>query len=293
VDAGTRARQMVRSARCLLELELEIGEARTLLREAFTFSGSNIEDYYELQLGLGLLARWDGDYPAAMQHMERALALTRAEGQRWREYRCLLGLALTSFALRDWQSVTSLAGIMVETVGKLGDQSCPFASALSLLAELAPAENCWFGRLDAALDELARADDKGDLAFALNAAAYHCLLVGDPRSAWPYARRALHAGTVVRRRSERAFARAVLAHLTIQTNPAHATATFSRLRRLASDPDRPECPRRSCHRGTGSAREFSASSNAGSNGSRFQSSPIAGRAASWRVSSLSVASRPP
>jgi hypothetical protein len=234
----SRAGQLARSARCLLELQFDIAQARVLIREANVFAGDAADALYELQLAMGLLAGWDGALGPAIVHLERALVLIQAEGLRWQEYRCLTGLAVANLQGGHRARVMSLSANIAEVAAKLGDAMCPFAMALPAIAELdAGAIGAW-SRLEQALTLLREADYKSDLAYALNAAAFHALRDGRIGEADAFAREALGAALAVRRRGEVVFARALLARIGTASRPGHAAVRIQRLLWLARDPDR-------------------------------------------------------
>ena len=232
------ARQLARTGRCLLEVEQSTGQARALLQEAQAIAGDQAVSVTDLQLGMGLLARWDGRLDAAVTHIERARTLAQADGLRWRAYRTLEALAMVERQRRQWATAIALGAELAAAAAKLGDPSCPFAHAITALAELDGGVMDGWGRLEAVLRELRQADHKGELAYALNAAAAHHLQDGRADVARDWTWQALVTAKAVHRWDEVAVARAQLARLELGRNPVRAVATIQRLTWLASDPDR-------------------------------------------------------
>jgi tetratricopeptide (TPR) repeat protein len=209
-DLTVHARQLANTARCLLELETEVEHAGALLDEAQELAGSLGLDLCEIDWGLGLLARRSGRLAEAGAHIRRALALARREADRWREYKCLTWLAVISLEQGRLTEVEGLCAELSAVAARLGEDA-PFAEALGALAALRAGAPGGEDRLDAAITRLSVVDDKGYLAYALNAAASHYLDTGRVEAARATAAEALSAASAVRREGEAAAARATLA----------------------------------------------------------------------------------
>ena len=104
-DDATRAHQLANTARCLLELETEIGRSRDLIREAAPLSTRFGLELCELHWARGLLHRWDGEAEMASASIARALALARKDEDRWREYKCLTWLAMLAQELSRYDEM--------------------------------------------------------------------------------------------------------------------------------------------------------------------------------------------
>ena len=94
-DDATRAHQLANTARCLLELETEIGRSRDLIREADAIASSARLGAVRAALGARAAASMgrrgrDGD----RIHRAARSALARKDEDRWREYKCLTWLAM-------------------------------------------------------------------------------------------------------------------------------------------------------------------------------------------------------
>jgi DNA-binding SARP family transcriptional activator/tetratricopeptide (TPR) repeat protein len=237
-DLRSHARQLANTARCLLELETEVEQAGALLDEAQALAGSLGLEVCELDWGLGLLARRNGRLAEAAPLMRRALVLARREADRWREYKCLTWLAVVSLEQGLLAEVESLCVELSEVAARMGEDA-PFAEALGALAALRAGAPGAEHRHDAAIARLRAVDDKGYLAYALNAAARHHLDAGRVAAAQQAAAEALSAASAVGRGGEAAAARATLARAaaagsaipTVAPTPAGQAAARSRPRR--------------------------------------------------------------
>jgi DNA-binding SARP family transcriptional activator len=233
-EAGreTLAQQLANSARCLIELEVEIPRARRLLAEAETLLGAGGQSVCELQWGLGLLARWDGELGEAAKRIDCALALACATLDRWRQYKCLTWLAVVELEQERLGEARGRCRELREVAKQLGESDAPLADMFEALADLSEARTGGLECLDAALSELRAVDDKSHLAYALNTAAALCLS-GSAQAAQAYAQEALNAGRVMERHIEIAISEAVLAAL-----GAGRPADLDCLRNQVADRDR-------------------------------------------------------
>jgi DNA-binding SARP family transcriptional activator len=211
-DHATRAQQLANTARCLIELELEIPRARGLLAEAETLLGPGSQAICELQWGLGLLARWDGELGEAAKRIDRALGLARAARDRWREYKCVTWLALVELEQGRLREARDRCRELRAVAKQLGESDAPLADMIGALADLSQARTGGLECLDAALSRLRAVDDKSHLAYALNTAAAFCM-VGSAQAAKAYAQEALDAARVMERHVEIAISEAIRAAL--------------------------------------------------------------------------------
>ncbi len=136
-DPETEARQLANSARCLLHLERDVGQARSLLSEAEgALEELGLSDV-ELHWGRGLLARWDGDFDDAIAELERAMKLAQAGGDRWREAsvkRTLIKVCLEADELERVEELANARLAFEEEEGEV--QRSPFIDALIALADV-------------------------------------------------------------------------------------------------------------------------------------------------------------
>ncbi len=192
-DPLVAARQLSNTARCLLSLETQVGEARALIGEARQL----VEDLdiveVELEWGRGLLARWDGDPATAAALLERSAALAARAGDAWSEAQLLTSLAVVSLEAGDDAACQRWAAALAAHAERLGEgPTGPLARALGGLAA---------GRADVveeALSVLSTLDSPGQVALVHNLAAARSLAEGAPARAEAHARAALAATSAVR-----------------------------------------------------------------------------------------------
>ncbi len=170
-DETTRAHQLANTARCLLELETEIGRSRDLIREAGGIVDSLGLELCELHWARGLLHRWDGEAEMATASIARALALARKDEDRWREYKCLTWLAMLAQELGRYGEMQARCADLRTVAARLGEDETPFVATLQGLALLAADKGSASDVLADALRRLRTVDDKSYLAYALNSAA--------------------------------------------------------------------------------------------------------------------------
>jgi DNA-binding SARP family transcriptional activator/tetratricopeptide (TPR) repeat protein len=206
-DETTRANQLANTARCLLELETEIGRSRELIREGTAIVDPLGLELCELHWAQGLLHRWEGDAEKAVESLARALELARKNEDRWREYKCLTWLAMLEQELGRYDEMQARCAELGEVATRLNEDETPFVS----LALLATEEDPTADKLEDALRRLRAVDDKSYLAYALNSAAWLHLQAGRVDQARLYAAEALTAASAIRRENEVVIARAMLA----------------------------------------------------------------------------------
>jgi DNA-binding SARP family transcriptional activator/tetratricopeptide (TPR) repeat protein len=211
-DAFAAARQLANSGRCLAHIELDMSVARRLIEEASSLSRTVALEFAEVRWGIGLLRRWDGDPEGALAEIDQAVALARAEGDRWRTCACLTWAAvievergLPAAALARCRALAPVARRME------GGIEVEVWAALEALAR------CGLGQapeevgLDRALSRLRALDAGAPLAWALDAASATALVSGRHAQAEAWAAEALAVAERVGRGSEAAVARARLA----------------------------------------------------------------------------------
>ena len=210
-DDMTRARQLANTARCLLELETEIGRSRALIAEASVIAGPIGLELCELYWARGLLERWDGNEDHAVSSLARALDLARRDKDRWREYKCLTWLAMLERERGRYTDMHARCAELETVAARLGDDETPLVKTLQALAGLATEEASADDALASALTRLRAVDDKSYLAYALNGAAHLYRQAGRTGQARLCASEALTVASVMRRHNEIAIARALLA----------------------------------------------------------------------------------
>jgi DNA-binding SARP family transcriptional activator len=214
-DAG-RCLQLANTGRCLMEVESDLPRARELIHSATALAQAQSLQVIELEWARGLVARWDGDWEAAQRLVRAAVAIARARQDRWREFECLNWLATIQLERGRWDEVTTLGTEILEVAARSGGGlTAPFAEALLALATMAaevPAPSEAARRaMDSSIAHLRSIDDKAHLAYALNQLAALELSSGRREAATAAATDALAAAQAVRRTTEIATARALLA----------------------------------------------------------------------------------
>jgi predicted ATPase len=210
-DETTRAHQLANTARCLLELETEIGRSRDLIRESSAIVDALGLELCELHWARGLLQRWDGEAETAKASIARALALARKDEDRWREYKCLTWLAILEQELGRYDDMHARCVELRTVAARLGEDETPFVETLQALALLAAEEASATDVLADALRRLRTVDDKSYLAYALNNAAHLHLQAGRFDQVRACAAEALAAASAMRRKNEVTIAHAMLA----------------------------------------------------------------------------------
>jgi DNA-binding SARP family transcriptional activator len=210
-DEKTRAHQLANTARCLLELEVDIGHARELIREGGALAGPRGLELCELHWAWGLLHRWDGENEKAVASIGCALDLAREDEDHWREYKCLTWLAVLDHELGRCSDMQARCVELKAVAARLGEDETPFVETLQALAQLAEKGPAATDALAEALHRLRTVDDKSYLAYALNSAARLHLLAGRMDQMQICAREALAAASAMRRANEITIARALLA----------------------------------------------------------------------------------
>ena len=209
-DVITRCQQLANTARCLVEIEADIERGRVLLADAAALAAELQLPVMELEWGRGLIARADGDLPAARAALGRAVALGRAAANHWREYECMLALTTVEYELGCLDDVLRHVDEVADAARRMGESQVPFADALAALARLRRGDSDAGAAVEAALAALRERDDKAHLAYALNEAATLALVAGDTAAAARHAAEALAAATAVRRPTQVARAQATL-----------------------------------------------------------------------------------
>ena len=211
-DEATRAHQLANTARCLLELESQPGQARRLIAEADAITAALGLDLCELHWARGLLQRWDGDMVEALSSIDSALALARRTEDRWREYKCLSWLAVLEQELGRYAQMQDRCDQLRSVASRLGEEGSPLTDTLHALALMATTGESNAEALAKALAGLRAIDDKSYLAYALNRAARLHWQAGRAEQSRSCAAEALSVASIMRRRNEIAIARAMLTH---------------------------------------------------------------------------------
>lgn len=214
-DSQTHCLQLANTARCLLEVEGDVAQARVLLNAAALQAEAMNLQVIELTWARGLLARWDGDLDAAQHLVRNAVDLSRLREDHWREFECLVWLAKIELERGRLDAVDVLCNDVSAVAARMRDVAVPVVAALrALTAALRRPAGASAADLDAlqrSIAELRSVDDKAHLAYVLNHAAALALDTGRVDDAHAAAGAALVAAKAVGRRTEVAVAQALLA----------------------------------------------------------------------------------
>jgi DNA-binding SARP family transcriptional activator/tetratricopeptide (TPR) repeat protein len=211
-DIATAAAQLANTARCLIELELDIGRSRKLLAEANAMLYWPKSKAVEVFWSEALLRRWDGALDSALPLMEEALQLARAQEDRWRECKCLAWLAVINFERGDPEASLACCEELQPLSGRMGESGeLPFVHALAALAHLKLRHPDAASGLVSAVEQLRAFDSKAHLAYVLNGAAEIAFEAGNFGEVCGIAQDALLAAEATRRVCEAVTSRALLA----------------------------------------------------------------------------------
>ncbi len=166
-----RAHQLANTARCLLDVECNVEEARQFLREAAGLAAAFNQHFVELDWGHGLIARWDGDLAASRACLRRALALGRLREDRWREMECLACLAKIAIESGRPADVGAICDDIDAAAARIGGGPSPVSRTLRALALLLAKDETAGQQFRLELGLLRSFDDKTHLSYVLNEAA--------------------------------------------------------------------------------------------------------------------------
>ncbi len=213
-DTATAAGQLANTARCLIELELDIGRSRLLVAEAGAQLDQSNRKAIELFWSRALLDRWDGALDTAAPLMLEALRLAREQQDRWRECKCLIWLAAIHFERGDPTASLECCEELQPLAARMGESGeTPFVQALGALSRHALHRPDAAHGLRVAVEQLRAFDSKAHLAYVLNATAEIAFEEGDCAAASAAAREALAAAEATRRVCEAVTSRALLARI--------------------------------------------------------------------------------
>jgi hypothetical protein len=226
-DTATAAGQLANTARCLIELELDIGRSRLLVAEAAAQLDQSNRKAIELFWSQALLDRWDGALDTAAPLMLEALQLAREQQDRWRECKCLVWLAAIHFERGDPAASLECCEELQPLAARMGESGeTPFVQALGALSRRALRLPDAAHGLTVAVEQLRTFDSKAHLAYVLNATAEIAFEEGDSAEACAAAREALAAAEATRRVCEAVTSRALLARIFADRGDASAARNW-------------------------------------------------------------------
>ena len=170
-DDTTRCLHLANTGRCLLDVEADIERARDFLGEAAALARKLNLHVVEIEWGLGLIARWDGDFEQAHARMDRAVVLARMRENRWREFECMLWLAKLDLEWERHDEAIERCGVLLGLAERIGGALAPIGKALRLLAVLHRERRLDEQAIEDCAAGLREFDDKANLAYFLNGCA--------------------------------------------------------------------------------------------------------------------------
>ncbi len=192
---------LAEAAKCLALLERDLSQADAMVMEARALAQRHACDYAAVPLTLGILRYYEERYEEALDCLEEARGLAKAEGDRFSEYMINEYLAMVEIERGDCRAAERHARAMAAIGERLREGSeRPFADALLALCRFA--QGSGEAGLEEALAALRLADAKQRLAYVLNRAAMCYLKEGRPAVARECAREALEQAQVMERPSE-------------------------------------------------------------------------------------------
>jgi DNA-binding SARP family transcriptional activator/tetratricopeptide (TPR) repeat protein len=222
-DEITHLQQVANTARCLMDVEADIGRARELMREAELLAARTPTPTIELEWVRALFCRWDGNLETALERIVAALDLARIRQDRWREFQCLTWRAGMELELRRFDDVVRSSEELERVARPMGDTNVPIARALGALARLAMGDDRpTVAEFEDAVQELRSIDDKAHLAYVLNRRALTLLDAGEFPAAGACSADALAVATAIGRSAEIAIASATLSRVAMARGDADA-----------------------------------------------------------------------
>jgi DNA-binding SARP family transcriptional activator len=220
-DPETRVRMLARAGRCLVQTEQDVPKAKTMLEEAVVLCAPMKLVLPDIQMGLGLIKHWEGDYEAAESLLDQGYTSATAQLNHWIAFESLSRLVIVLLERGLPEVAEARCSDLEVLAAKLGEGSeVPFAATLRALAGLARGSSSAPTDVERALAKLREIDTKGHLAYALNFVAELDVSKGDLASGARRSEEALRAAESVGRRAEVARSRLLLARLAARIGDA-------------------------------------------------------------------------
>lgn len=224
---------MAEAAKCLALLERDLPQADAMAMEARALAARRNVQCPPLPTALGILEYYQGRLDEAVDHLEDARALCKAQGDRVGEYLANEYLAVIEVERGDFSAAMGRCRTLLEIGSRLREGSeRPFAEAMQAL--------CHYGvsSEDAGLDEilqsLRQADAKQRLAFLLNRGAMLDIRFNRLASAADRAGEALQLAQLMERPSELLHAHISLAEILGQRGAPEQAVHLAAVQELAA-----------------------------------------------------------
>ena len=161
---------MAEAAKCLLLLERDLSQADAMSMEASALAARCNLLFPVVQASQGMLCYFKGRPDEAIEHLDEARALAKAQGDRLSEYLANEYLAMVEVDRGDYSAALARCQPLVDIGARLREGSeYPFAIALQALCEYGL--NVETDTLHENLQALREADAKARLTYLLNRAA--------------------------------------------------------------------------------------------------------------------------
>lgn len=211
-DDASRVLAMAETARCLVMIERDLGQAGALHGEASDLAKRLGIEPNAIPDTAGMLRLQCGEYDAAMASFRRARLLAQRDGERIGEFLALEHMAEAALSRRLYGEASAIAADMVRLAEKFGGGSeAPFAAALAALCRVAEGDEAADAALSDALEALRVVDAKHRLALCLRWAAEVDIAGGRIERGRERAERSLALAIAINRPSDIALARVAIA----------------------------------------------------------------------------------
>ena len=218
------------TAYCLVMLERDIAQADAMLMEAEALAKNQRVNHPSLPAGLGLLRFYENELDEAENLLEEARTLYKLEGDRVAEFGAVEHLMMIDLERGDRERAATRTRQLLELGEKLREGSeGPYSRAIAGFCTYASGGED--AALEAGLEELRVVDAKHRLAYTLLKVAQMEVEQGHHEKAAARATEALGYATLLRRATEMALARMILA----RTCRAAGDAAAARIHEAALD----------------------------------------------------------
>jgi DNA-binding SARP family transcriptional activator len=190
---------MAEAAKCLAMLERDLSRADAMVMEATSLAQRVEFTCPAIPLAQSILCYYEEQFDEAVELLEDARALSKAQGDRLSEYMANEYLTVVEMERHNYAAASDHACSLVDIGERIREGSeRPFALALQALCRYAIDGDDL--ALAPALGELRVADAKQRLAFVLNRAAIEYIERGQLQKAFDYASEALDLARTMERR---------------------------------------------------------------------------------------------
>lgn len=224
---------MAEAAKCLVLLERDLSQADAMAMEANALAQRAQVQCPALPSALGLLRYFEGRLDDAVEHLEDARNISKAQGDRISEYLANEYLAIIEIEREDYRAARDRCRPLVEMGSRLREGSeYPFALGLQALCAYALGEGQ--SALDEAVGAVRTADAKHRLAFLLNRAAAVDIRNGQLQRALERSEEALQLAQLMERPSESLFARINIESINNKNNILNDISNMESIEELGS-----------------------------------------------------------